>query len=540
MKLALAQINTTVGDLVGNVRMMATAIAAAAREGADLLCFSELALTGYPPRDLLHYPDFITKTQAALQGLCRHVSGPMAVCVGTVMPNAAQVGLPIYNSAVVIQNGKIVFQQHKTLLPNYDVFDEQRYFEPVAQTDVWVWGKERIGITICEDLWFFEKGRYHHDPVAALAQLNPTLVLNLSASPFELGKEKLRLKLLQRAAKTCNAPVAFVNQVGGNDELIFDGGSQVVRPDGTIALALKKFEEDMQCVMASSEPASSQCCRGDEGIPDIHQALILGLRDYARKCGFARVVLGVSGGIDSAVVAALAVEAFGAQAVTGLAMPSPYSSVGSVADAEALAKNLGITLQLLPIASIYNSYRDVLSEDVTSAPDLADENIQARIRGALLMVHSNRTGALLLSTGNKSELAVGYCTLYGDMAGGLAVLADVPKTMVYALARHINTQRELIPQVSIDKAPSAELRPNQADQDSLPPYDILDAILAAYIEQHMPMAAIIAQGFDPAIVQSVIQKVQHNEYKRRQAAPGLKVTGKAFGMGRRLPIACKW
>lgn len=535
MKLALAQINPTIGDFEGNVRQIVDHVARAEAQSADLLCFSEMVLTGYPPRDLLENPEFVERAGRALADVLRAVKGPTAVCLGTVLPNTSGSGLPLHNSAVIIEKGKIVFTQHKTLLPNYDVFDEQRHFEPAQANAVWHRGDERIGVSICEDLWFYEKGRYHHDPIAALAKHKPTLVLNLSASPFELGKEAVRLKLLQRAAKECGAPVAFVNQVGGNDELIFDGGSMVVTPDGLICTRLKKFEEDMQLVTKQESSASPQ-----NDISDVHRALVLGLRDYVRKCGFQKVVVGLSGGIDSSLVAAIAVEALGRDAVTGISMPSYYSSKGSVADALALATNLGIEFELTPIEKIYDAFRELEAKAPASPPSLADENIQARIRGTILMAHSNRTGALVLSTGNKSELAVGYCTLYGDMAGGLNILADVPKMMVYELARYINDKNNMIPDEVFTKAPSAELRPNQTDQDSLPPYEILDAILLAYIEQHLSESDIIKKGFDAAVVKDVIRRITGNEYKRRQAAPGLKITSKAFGMGRRLPIAWKW
>lgn len=544
MKLALAQLNPTVGDFEGNVRMILDRVAWAESRGADLVCFSEMVLTGYPPRDLLEEPEFVERAGQALDDVVRAVKGRTAVCVGTVVPNTTGKGLPLHNSAVIIEKGKIVFTQHKTLLPNYDVFDEQRYFEPAMDSAIWTRDADRIGITICEDLWFHEKDRYHHDPIAKLAKLKPTMVLNLSASPFELGKDKVRLKLLQHAAKVCGAPIAFVNQVGGNDELIFDGGSMVVGTGGAIVDRLEKFEVDMKLVMPAPEPASKVWIpaqgRGDEEIVDVHHALVLGLRDYMRKCGFRDVIVGLSGGIDSSVVAALAVEALGADAVTGIAMPSQYSSKGSMADALALATNLGIEFELTPIEKIYDAFRELEAKGPASPPSLADENIQARVRGTILMTHSNRTGALVLSTGNKSELAVGYCTLYGDMAGGLSILADVPKMMVYELAHHMNAQTHAIPEAVFTKPPSAELRPGQTDQESLPPYEILDEILAVYIEQHLSEADIIKKGFDATVVKDVLRRIHGNEYKRRQAAPGLKVTSKAFGMGRRLPIACKW
>lgn len=544
MKLALAQINPTIGDFERNVRQILDRVAWAEVQGADLLCLSEMVLTGYPPRDLLENPEFVERAGRALADVLRAVKGPTAVCLGTMLPNTSGSGLPLHNSAVIIEKGKIVFTQHKTLLPNYDVFDEQRHFEPAQANAVWQRGDERIGVSICEDLWFYEKGRYHHDPIAALAKHKPTLVLNLSASPFELGKDKVRLKLLQSAAKICGAPVAFMNQVGGNDELIFDGGSMVVGADGAVIDALKKFEEDMKFVMPAPEPASKvwtpRNAGGDGRIVDVHRALVLGLRDYVRKCGFQNVVVGLSGGIDSSLVAAIAVEALGRDAVTGISMPSHYSSKGSVADALALATNLGIEFELTPIEKIYDAFRELEAKAPASPPSLVDENIQARIRGTILMAHSNRTGALVLSTGNKSELAVGYCTLYGDMAGGLNILADVPKMMVYELARHINAKTPVIPEAVFTKAPSAELRPNQTDQDSLPPYEVLDAILSAYIEQHLSESDIIKKGFDAAVVKDIIRRITGNEYKRRQAAPGLKITSKAFGMGRRLPIARKW
>ncbi len=538
MKLALAQINPTIGDFEENVRLVLDHLAWAETQGVDLLCFSEMVLTGYPPRDLLENPEFIERAGRALKDVVRAVKGATAVCLGTILPNTTGQGLPLHNSAIIIEKGKIVFTQHKTLLPSYDVFDEQRYFEPAASTSIWKHAGEKIGVTICEDVWFYEKGRYHHDPVAKLAKLKPTLVLNLSASPFELGKDKVRLNLLRRAAKTCGAPVVFVNQVGGNDELIFDGGSVVLHSNGSYVMRLKSFEEDMG--MVDTREMTPLKDTHHHPMEILKNALVLGLRDYVRKCGFRNVVIGLSGGIDSSVVAALAVEALGADAVTGISMPSQYSSKGSVADALALATNLGIEFELTPIEKIYDTFRELEAKGPMSPPSLADENIQARVRGTILMTISNRTGALVLSTGNKSELAVGYCTLYGDMAGGLSILADVPKMMVYELARYMNETTHAIPEAVFTKPPSAELRPDQTDQDSLPPYDVLDGILSAYIEQGLSEAQIVKKGFDAAVVKDVIRRIKGNEYKRRQAAPGLKITSKAFGMGRRLPIACKW
>ncbi|PIR20048.1 MAG: NAD+ synthase [Deltaproteobacteria bacterium CG11_big_fil_rev_8_21_14_0_20_47_16] len=536
MKLALAQINPTVGDFEGNVQKIIDRVRWAESEGADLVCFSEMVITGYPPRDLLESPSFIKHAALALDKIVSAIKGDTIVCLGTILPNTSGVGLPLHNSAVVIQKGKVVFTQHKTLLPNYDVFDEQRYFEPASTYQLFQFGSEKIGITICEDLWFHEKPRYHKDPVAELAELSPTLVLNLSASPFALHKNETRLSLLQRASTACNAPLVFVNQVGGNDELVFAGGSCVVAPDGNVTIELKRFEEDMQVIVSNADFSAVQ----QSDISDVYHAIVLGLRDYFQKCGFNKAILGLSGGIDSSVVAALAMDALGREAVMGIAMPSPYSSAGSLTDAKQLAQNLGIAFQTIPIETVYTEFRNILSEDLASPPDLADENIQARIRGTILMTLSNRTGALVLSTGNKSEIAVGYCTLYGDMAGGLAILSDVPKMMVYELARYINAQKPVIPESVLTKAPSAELRPNQTDQDSLPPYEILDGILAAYIEQHLSEDEIVKAGFDRKVVKDIIHRIQHNEYKRRQAAPGIKITSKAFGMGRRLPIASKW
>jgi NAD+ synthase (glutamine-hydrolysing) len=549
MKIALAQLDSTVGDFAGNLAKMKQAHARAGSEQAELCVFSELAFCGYPPRDLLHHADFITKNTRALEELAAATRSGPAILVGFVEARQGE-GAPLYNSAALYAKGKRVGVHRKALLPTYDVFDEDRYFEPAREVHPIEWEGQRLGVTICEDVWndsgFWPRRRYGFDPVESLAKQGAEILINLSASPYTIGKIELRMRMMARSAARHGLPLVCVNAIGGNDELIFDGSSFVVDKEGALQLALPSFEEGF-AVWDSDAPAqtaarpSERTLGLDERAAQAHPALVLGLRDYVYKCGFETVLLGLSGGIDSALTAALAVEALGADKVAGFALPSRYSSDHSRSDAEDLAQRLGIEFHELSIEQPYASCLGVLEPLFRGLPmDVAEENIQARIRGVLLMALSNKRGSLLLTTGNKSELAVGYCTLYGDMSGGLAVLSDVPKTLVYALSRHINRSQEIIPQSTLDKSPSAELRPDQWDTDSLPEYEILDRILELYVEERAPVDQILAEGFDAEVVQDLIRLIQRNEYKRRQAAPGLKITSKAFGLGRRYPIAARY
>lgn len=544
MKICVAQINTTVGDIPGNTAIILERIAAAKRLRADLVVFPELTITGYPPRDLLHTPSFVDANLAALDRIA-HAAIGIGVVVGFVGRNTARTGRPVHNSAALLADGTIRHTQHKTLLPTYDVFDEARYFAPARTHDVVKFRGVRIGLSICEDCWYpyeFVEGRrlYAINPMAKLKAAGAQLVVSLSASPFTVGKAAIRTELLARAAMEFNYPIVYANLVGGNDDLVFDGRSVAMNARGRIVREGKLFADDLFAVTLDAlRNSTPRRAREPAAIAQVHDALVLGLKDYMAKCGFREVVIGLSGGIDSAVVAALAVAALGPHAVRGYSMPSPYSSEGSRRDAAAVAANLNIPCESLPIDAIYAVYRKALRSEASHIPDLADENLQARIRGTLLMTMSNRTGAIVLSTGNKSELAVGYCTLYGDMVGGLALISDVPKTMVYALAAWINRDREIIPRAIFTKPPSAELRPNQTDQDTLPPYDVLDAILKAYVEEQHSIDEIVAAGFARPLVEAIIGRVNRNEYKRRQAAPGIKVTSTAFGLGRRFPIAAR-
>jgi NAD+ synthase (glutamine-hydrolysing) len=555
MRIALAQINPTVGDIAGNCRKVMDFIERAKARKAQLVVFPELSVIGYPPKDLLLKPQFIEDNLRGLRSIADHVKGIDAV-VGYAERNADPVGRPLHNAVALLRDGKIVSRHFKTLLPTYDVFDESRYFEPgpanerenlVRLRDL-AGGDVVGGLSICEDLWNDERliarRLYHQNPIADLHHAGAQIMINTSASPFVVGKHLFRLELFSSQVRQYGQPLVYVNQVGGNDELVFDGNSVVFDSAGNVIAQAKDFEEDLMVVEVpiSGQPQTPRGTlhRPSEGIESIYRALLLGLRDYVRKCEFNSVVLGLSGGIDSAVTAALAVAALGKEKVTGVAMPSRFSSEHSIADAGALAQNLGIAFHIVPIEEVHDAYEKTLSGVFAGlTPDVTEENLQARIRGALLMAFSNKFNHLLLTTGNKSEIAVGYCTLYGDMCGGLAVISDVPKTTVWELSRWINQKagRPLIPQSSIDKVPSAELRPNQTDQDSLPPYDVLDAILHRYVEEEKGAAQIVAEGFDHQIVSRVIRLVDRSEYKRRQAAPGLKVTSRAFGFGRRMPIA---
>lgn len=538
MKIAVAQINTTVGDFSGNTEKILDRVAWGRNNDTDLMIFPELAVCGYPPRDLVEHRSFVSKGLECVERIAKKTKD-IAVILGSIFPNDAREGRSLFNSAVFLCDGSVKAIQHKSLLPQYDVFDEARYFEPSSTCEPISWGGKKWGLTICEDLWAAHIGDgrqlYRTDPVDRIAKEDVDVVVNISASPVILGKGDVRRKVISDAARRVGCPVVYCNAVGGNDELIFDGQSCVVNEKGELCAEGERFVEDSFFVDLDKllpKPPRKALIAEEE----LREMLVLGLRDYMRKCGFTQGIVGISGGIDSAVVAALAAEAIGAKNVTGVIMPSPYTAEQSIRDATALAKNLGIVTELHRIDAVYETYRRELgfSDEHVS---LAEENLQARIRGSILMALSNRTGALVLSTGNKSELSVGYCTLYGDMVGGLSVIADVPKTMVYRLAHHINRDRTLIPESIVSRAPTAELKPNQKDQDVLPDYTILDAILKAYIEDHHSVEDMVRMGLDEKIVRDVVSRVDRNEYKRRQAAPGFKVTSKAFGVGRRFPIA---
>jgi len=544
MKIALLQINPIVGDLAGNARQILGALEKARAGGADLAVTPELGLVGYLPRDLLLSVDFVHRSWEALADLAERSAGLPPVIVGLPEPNDSAEGRPLFNAAALLRGGRVEQRFRKALLPTYDVFDEDRYFEPFHGAQVLDVAGHRIGISICEDIWndrdFWKRRRYHHDPVEQLAAANADVVLNLSASPFVAGKHARREEMLSSMARRHSVAMTYVNQFGGNDDLVFDGRSCAFSADGLPIARGRSFEADVVICDLAGPPIGAAEDLVVES--EIWRALVLGTRDYVRKCGFTNVVLGLSGGIDSALTAAVAVEAVGAGHVLGVLMPSPYSSRGSIDDARQLASNLGIETMTLPIEAVMRAYDATLADAFgDSDAGVARENIQARIRGALLMALSNQRGALLLTTGNKSELAVGYCTLYGDMSGGLAVIADVPKTMVYRVARWRNQDAgsAIIPEASLTKAPSAELRPNQKDEDSLPPYDILDEILRRHVELHERADDIVAAGFDAETVARVLKLVRGAEFKRKQAAPGLKVTDRAFGTGWRMPIAAK-
>ncbi len=545
MKIALLQVNPTVGDLAGNARLIAAAAGEVARSGADLAVTPELALVGYLPRDLLLSEDFVRQSWARLDELARDLKGLPPTLVGLPEPNPSDQGRPLFNTAALVRDGRIDQRFRKALLPTYDVFDEDRYFEPFHGAQILELGGLKVGISICEDIWndrdFWKRRRYHHAPVEELVRSGATSIVNLSASPFAAGKHARREEMLGSMAAKHNVPIAYVNQFGGNDDLVFDGRSCAFGADGGALARGRSFAADV--VICDLSAAGRLGPASDLDVEsEIWRALVLGTRDYAAKCGFSQVVLGLSGGIDSALTAAVAVEALGADHVLGVLMPSPFSSRGSIDDSLALAGQLGIRTLTLPIADAMRAMEATLAEAFAGTTrDVTEENIQARIRGNLLMALSNKRAALLLTTGNKSELSVGYCTLYGDMSGGLGVIADVPKTMVYRVAHWLNRSsgRVIIPEPTLTKAPSAELRPNQTDQDSLPPYDVLDAILERHIERHQPAGDIIAAGFDAAIVTRVLRLVRTAEFKRKQAAPGLKVTDRAFGTGWRMPIAAR-
>ncbi|RJS72039.1 MAG: NAD+ synthase [Candidatus Syntrophoarchaeum sp. WYZ-LMO15] len=543
-RVALAQINSTVGDIPGNTRKIMEYIKKARERRADLVVFPELAITGCPPRDLLLKPSFIRDNRRALEMIIDETEEITAV-VGFVdyseLPPVKNIydpsvlpKNPLYNAAALIRDKKLIGTQYKIHLPNYDVFDEKRYFEPGSESSIFDLDGIRIGVNICEDIWI------DNGPFEVQAKKGADLIVNITASPFYAGKTRIRREFIRRRAKENRVAVVYLNLVGGQDDLVFDGGSYLFNREGEPIACCKQFEEEL--LVADLDGDKITLPEADP-IEEIYGALLLGIGDYVRKNGFSKVVIGLSGGIDSAVTAALARDALGADNVVGVSMPSKVTSRSSIEDAEKLSQNLGITFKIIPIHRIVDAYTDALSSEFEGmAPDVTEENIQARIRGNILMALSNRFGYLVLSTGNKSELAVGYCTLYGDMAGGLAVISDVPKTLVYELARYINTigEKEVIPDNILKKEPSAELREGQKDSDALPPYEVLDAILHAYIEEHKSKDEIIEMGFDEKVVSDVIWRVDHNEYKRQQAPPGIKITPRAFGSGRRMPITNRY
>jgi NAD+ synthase (glutamine-hydrolysing) len=545
MKIAIAQLNPTIGDLAGNAQKILDAAQRASQEGVRLLLTPELSLCGYPPRDLLLNPSFVQAMADQLEQLASQIPAGLAVLVGTVELNQAartSGGKALFNSVAFIENGQVQKIFHKRLLPTYDVFDEDRYFQPGNQPNHFELDGIKIGVTICEDLWndeeFWGKRTYDLNPIADLARLDVEFTINLSASPFTVGKQKLRETMLQHGAIRFNQAMIYANQVGGNDDLIFDGRSVVVNRQGEMVDRALAFEEDYRVIQYDQDFLSGEIAASPENEEELWSALVLGVRDYARKCGFSKIVLGLSGGIDSSLVAAIAASAIGAENVLGILMPSLYSSDHSISDALELAKNLGIQTQTLSIGTLMDCFDNTLDQLFAGTPfGLAEENLQSRIRGTLLMAVSNKFGHLLVSTGNKSEVAVGYCTLYGDMNGGLAAIADVPKTKVYAICEWLNRSSEVIPQNVLVKAPSAELRPEQKDQDSLPPYEVLDDILERMIVGHQSIAQIIETGHEQAVVEKIARLVKIAEFKRRQAPPGLKVTDRAFGTGWRMPIA---
>ena len=542
MKIALAQINPTVGDLTGNEARILAAYRRGVEAGVEIVVFPELAITGYPPRDLLHKSRFIPDNLAVLERLAA-ATGETGLLVGYVGRNERQPGREATNSVALLQHGKILATRAKMLLPTYDVFDEDRYFEPAQENAPVDFNGRKIGLTICEDVWndeaFWDERRYLRNPARELVEAGAEILFNVSASPWHLGKDRLRVEMLSSLVAQIRRPFVYCNAIGGNDELLFDGASLAFDAAGRLITQGAMFREDFLLLDTDTAAPVAPTSLADEEA--LYRALVLGVRDYFQKCGFKSAVLGLSGGIDSALTAVIAVEALGAENVRGVSLPSQYSSQGSLDDARILAENLGIRYDIVPIQPVFEPVKGQLTDIFAGrSEDTTEENIQARLRGVILMAMSNKFGSLLLTTGNKSELAVGYCTLYGDMCGGLAVISDVPKTMVYRLSEWINRDREIIPRASITKPPSAELRPDQTDQDSLPPYDVLDAILEAYVVGGKSRAEIVAAGFEQPTVERVARLIDLNEYKRRQAAPGLKITSKAFGVGRRMPIAQRY
>lgn len=547
MRIALGQINPTVGDLAGNVALMVRFAREAAARNAELIVFPELSITGYPPRDLVEKPDFIARSEKAVEQLANATKDlPLSIIAGYVGRSDKMSGKPATNSAAVIQGGEIVMRQTKILLPTYDVFDETRNFVPGDSQSIWHTRGQGVALTICEDAWndkeFWQHQLYGRDPVDELIQKGAKMIVSINGSPFQLGKRELREEMFRAMVRRHNAPAIVVNQVGGNDQIVFDGTSFAMDAGGNVIASAASFREDLVMVDLETGEGDQHANLHDE-CEAVYEALVLGTRDYIRKCGFGRVLIGLSGGIDSSLTAAVAVDAVGRENVRGVAMPGPFSSEHSVADARAMAERLAISFDIIPITPAYDEMLRTLAPVFCGRkPDVAEENIQARLRGLTLMSLSNKFGAMVLTTGNKSELAVGYCTLYGDMCGGLAVISDVPKTMVYSLSRVANRRHNgAIPESVFEKAPSAELRPDQKDSDSLPPYDVLDGILRLYIEESYGVPDIAAELSLPVdLVRDVVKKVDRNEYKRQQAAPGLKVTSKAFGIGRRFPIAQRY
>jgi NAD+ synthetase len=554
LKIGLLQLNSTIGDFAANRQKLLAACDQAVARGAEFVLAPELFLCGYPPRDLLQRDDFIEANLAALAETAKGV-GAVPLCLGYVDRNPDRPGRALCNAAAVLHRGKVVWRTHKSLLPTYDVFDEDRYFEPAKSVTPFEFNGHKLGITICEDIWndqdFWPERLYRRDPVKELIAQGAEVILNISASPWHDGKERTRLEMLRRVARDEKIPLAQVNLVGANDELIFDGHSVALNAAGELLALGQGFAEEVLVADLEGQPLSpaGRESRG-EGVDvisstnfppreqQIFSALSLGVRDYVRKCGFKSAVLGLSGGIDSALIAVIAADALGAENVWGISLPARYSSTGSLTDAEKLARNLGIRYDVLPVEPVFNAVEAQLEKVFAGMkPNEAEENVQSRLRGVTLMALSNKFGGLVLTTGNKSEMAVGYCTLYGDMNGALAPIADVLKTDVYQIARWVNRDREIIPADSIAKPPSAELRPGQKDQDSLPPYEILDAILDLYVVKNLGKAEIIARGFEAAVVNDVVNKINFSEYKRRQAAPALKISPRAFGMGRRVPVA---
>jgi NAD+ synthase/NAD+ synthase (glutamine-hydrolysing) len=543
VKIALAQINPTIGDFTGNAEKIRQYTRTAQSRGAELVVFPELSVCGYPPRDLVEVPAFVARSRQVLEELAAEFSD-FAIIAGFPSRAASETGKTVMNSAALLRNGRIDFIQSKRLLPTYDVFDEMRTFAPAMVQRLVCIGDQSIALTICEDAWndkaFWSRRLYDCDPVDDLIRAGGQIVLNISASPFHVGKPALRKAMLACIARQHKVPVLLVNQVGGNDSLVFDGSSLALSPGGEIIAQAKSFEEDL--IMVDTDSMRGDVHAADFGMDEsTYDALVLGTRDYVRKCGFHKVVVGLSGGIDSALTAVIAVDALGPENVIGISMPSQYSSEGSITDARTLAMNLGICFDVVPIRAIFESYRAALSGVFRDlAEDVTEENLQARTRGGLLMALANKFSALVLTTGNKSELGVGYCTLYGDMVGGLAVISDVPKTLVYRLARYVNSRRALIPEASITKPPSAELRPEQKDSDSLPPYEVLDRVLEEYVGNLKSAPEIAAlTGFDEEVIRFVIRLIDGSEYKRQQAAPGIRISTKAFGVGRRFPIAAR-
>ena len=543
MRIALGQINTVIGDFSGNSDKIIDFARRARGTGADLILFPELSICGYPPRDLVERSSFVEGNWQASETIARETQGISVIC-GLVTQANSGTGKSVLNSAALLRDGKIAFVQSKRLLPTYDVFDEMRNFAPADHQELFTAADRKVALTICEDAWndkhFWDRRLYGIDPVEDLIGAGGQVLLNISASPFYLHKRELRRDMLATIAKNYHVPVAMVNQIGGNDSLVFDGSSFALSPNGEVIAQAKSFEEDL--VWFDTESLKGEIHPGnDDVVASAYSALVLGTRDYVHKCGFRRAVLGLSGGIDSALTACIAVDALGKENVIGVGMPGPYSSQGSIDDAAELARNLGIRFEMVPIGGMFEAYTQALGPVFAGrAADVTEENLQARIRGSLLMAISNKFGSLLLTTGNKSELGVGYCTLYGDMCGGLAVISDVPKTLVYELSNYVNTRSPLIPRSTIDKPPSAELRPDQKDSDSLPDYDVLDHILEDYVEENRaPEEIAAAHGYGPDLVRKVACLVDKSEYKRQQAAPGLKISEKAFGFGRRYPIAAK-